>query len=52
MENILLDKPDDRTIYWIYDPNGCCGKSEFLKYMVVKHKTIFTNVVKEMILLI
>lgn len=43
IENIILEKPDKRAIHWIYNPEGCVGKSEFVKYCVVKHKAIFTK---------
>lgn len=28
----LRQKPDDRTWNWIFDPEGCMGKSTFVKY--------------------
>ncbi|QGH73224.1 MAG: Rep protein [CRESS virus sp. ctrF513] len=32
----ILDKePDDRTIYWYWDPIGCTGKSVFTKHLVM-----------------
>lgn len=43
LETILLNCNSDRTIYWIYDANGCTGKTCFLKYLVVKYKCIFTT---------
>ena len=33
--------PNDRTIYWIFDPIGNCGKSAFIKHMVVNQGAIF-----------
>lgn len=41
-KDILMQKPDKRTVYWIYDPVGKNGKTEFLKYMVYHFKAIFT----------
>lgn len=38
--NKCMDKPDDRTVNWIYDKNGCAGKTAFVKYMFVKHKAV------------
>lgn len=31
--DIIDTKPDDRTVYWFYEPNGCSGKSKFGKYL-------------------
>ncbi len=33
----LLEEPDDRTILWIWDSTGATGKTQFTKYMAVKH---------------
>lgn len=38
LEAMCLKKPDDRHIYWIYNPTGCAGKSKFTKRMSYKHK--------------
>lgn len=35
--------PDDRSIYWFWEPNGGVGKSAFVKYMVVKYGVLFCN---------
>lgn len=43
VERICLAEPDDRTIYWFWEPTGKVGKSSFVKYMVVKHKALFCN---------
>lgn len=32
-----LKDPDDRTIHWIYDHDGCAGKSKWCKFMAHKH---------------
>jgi len=34
---MISDEPDDRKIYWYWEPNGNSGKSTFCKYLVVKH---------------
>ena len=34
---------DNRTINWICDAKGSCGKSCFLKYMVHHHNVLFTR---------
>jgi len=36
-ERIMLEEPDDRTIFWIWDARGNMGKTVFCKYMIVKH---------------
>lgn len=35
--NIYNSEPDDRSIYWIYNEEGNIGKSQFCKYLCVKH---------------
>lgn len=35
--DICLEEPDDRSIYWFWEPDGCKGKTQFCKYMVVHH---------------
>ena len=32
LHSILLNKPDDRTIHWIYEKKGCRGKTTFQKW--------------------
>lgn len=41
IEDIILTEPDDRTVYWFYDKKGNIGKSAFIKYCAVKHKSLF-----------
>lgn len=36
----LLEKPNDRTINWIYDKDGCSGKTVFAKYLSAKSDAI------------
>lgn len=31
----IKQEPDDRTIHWLWEPNGGVGKTSFLKYLVV-----------------
>jgi hypothetical protein len=33
VEDICKTPPDDRTIYWVYDPAGCSGKSALVKHL-------------------
>ena len=40
---ILNKEPDDRKIYWIWEPNGCAGKTTFQKW-------VFTNYSKVLVL--
>lgn len=35
-----LAEPDDRTVNWIYDEQGCCGKTQFSKYMCATQNAI------------
>ncbi len=39
----FLTTADDRTINWVYDKKGGCGKTQFLKYMVHHHKVAFSR---------
>lgn len=41
IENILLQEPDDRTIYWIYDEEGKKGKSSFCRYLIHKYDALY-----------
>lgn len=43
IEKIILEEPDDRSIYWYWDTKGNIGKSAFIKYMVVKHGVLFCS---------
>lgn len=45
LTQITEQEPDERTIYWIWDPNGGIGKSALLKYWMVHkpNKYIFCN---------
>lgn len=36
--NHIMEKPDDRSIVWIYDDKGCKGKSQLLRFMDRDHK--------------
>lgn len=40
LEMMLASEPDDRSIIWIWDPKGCKGKTQFCKYLCVKHKAV------------
>lgn len=42
LEELLLLKPSNRGIYWIYDKFGNAGKTQFLKYLHVKYGAIFS----------
>ena len=43
IEDIYLTEPDNRSIYWFWEPEGNVGKSAFVKYMIVKHKALFCD---------
>lgn len=40
-EKMILSDKSDRTIHWIYDPDGNVGKTAFCKYMCVKFKALY-----------
>jgi len=37
---IIKEEPDERTIYWYWSRAGCVGKTQFCKYLTVKHGAI------------
>lgn len=37
---IVKNEPDDRTIYWYWEPNGKMGKTTFCKYLAIKYNAI------------
>lgn len=43
IENIYFTEPDDRKVYWFWENDGNIGKTQLIKYMVVKHKCLFCN---------
>lgn len=44
VETLLTsDTNDDRKIHWYWEPKGGFGKTQFSKYMVVKHKTLYCS---------
>lgn len=45
LTQLMMMEPDDRSVYWIYDPDGGIGKSVLLKYwtQTYKDKFIFCN---------
>ena len=43
LRNILLSKPDDRSIYWYWDTNGNVAESDFVRYMMINHHVICLN---------
>ncbi len=41
ISKILNQEPDDRKIYWIWEPNGCAGKTTFQKWVFMNYaKTV------------
>lgn len=38
--DLFLQPPNDRTIYWVYDPEGGQGKSTLAKYLICNHGAI------------
>jgi hypothetical protein len=43
IEKLILTEPDDRTIYWYWEPKGNIGKSQFIKYCIVKHNILYCS---------
>jgi len=37
VRDLCLEEPDDRHVYWFWEPVGCKGKTQFCKYMAAKH---------------
>lgn len=40
---LIKEEPDDRTITWIYDEEGCMGKTVFSKYLYAKSDAIIAT---------
>ncbi|QDJ95269.1 replication-associated protein [Capybara virus 31_cap3_4029] len=38
--NILKQEPDNRTLYWYWEENGCAGKTTFQKYIFTHYKNV------------
>lgn len=38
--DIINQQPDDRTINWIWEPDGNVGKTKFCKYLAYNHQNI------------
>lgn len=43
IEDMLLQEPIERKIFWYWESIGNIGKSAFVKYCVVKHKALFCD---------
>lgn len=41
--DIIKTEPDNRTIWWFWEPIGNIGKSELCKYLVVKHNAVMCS---------
>lgn len=39
IEDLIQIEPDDRTIHWYWDPDGCKGKTQLIKYLCSKYKS-------------
>lgn len=40
---IFLTEPDDRSVYWFWEDTGNVGKTQFIKYMVIKYNVLFCS---------
>lgn len=38
--DMINEEPDDRTVNWIYDKDGCNGKTVFSKYLIANNSAI------------
>lgn len=36
--DILKNEPDNRSIYWFHEPNGCAGKTTFSKWLFIHYE--------------
>jgi len=43
VHDLIKVEPDERAIYWIFEGVGNCGKSAFVKNMVIEDKALFCN---------
>lgn len=43
--DLMFTEPDNRSVYWYWEPNGMVGKSALVRYLAIKHsgKMAFTN---------
>lgn len=41
--NIIQTEPDDRKVYWFYEPDGGVGKSSLCKYLCAKHNALYID---------
>lgn len=41
--NIIKTEPNERTIHWIWEPNGNAGKTFLAKYILWKYKALIVN---------
>jgi hypothetical protein len=41
--NIIKKEPDDRSIYWYWDPKGNVGKSCFSQYLCARHNAFMCS---------
>lgn len=41
LREITLKEPDNRLIYWYWEPNGGVGKTQFCKYLCQHHQALY-----------
>ncbi len=39
--DIISGEPDDRKIYWYWEPDGCAGKTSLIKHILLNHDASF-----------
>lgn len=43
IKNVLNVKPDDRSIYWFYEEDGCAGKTTFQKWIFQNYNNVIVT---------
>lgn len=43
VEKIILEEPDDRSIYWYYERTGNVGKTAMAKYLCARYDALYVN---------
>lgn len=41
--DIVEQKPDERTIHWFWEPEGCSGKTSLVKHLVIKKDALIVG---------
>lgn len=41
--DLLKEDPDDRKVIWVFDPEGCSGKSTLCRYLVIERNALVVS---------